>query len=80
MLMHETVAFLFAYTAVRNEAQNLGFSCATSIAINILSRTFLPIRYNIQLLIPFVITMEFCMHTLLSHFPRLIEPLETAPR
>lgn len=30
-----TVAFFFAYTAVRNDTQNLGFNCAISFAINI---------------------------------------------
>jgi hypothetical protein len=30
-----TVAFFFAYTAVRNNAQNVGFNCAVSFAINI---------------------------------------------
>lgn len=29
------VIFLFAYTAVRNAEENLGFSCAIGIAINI---------------------------------------------
>lgn len=31
------VIFLFAYIAVRNVEQNLGFSCAIGIAINIVS-------------------------------------------
>ncbi|ODV89122.1 hypothetical protein CANCADRAFT_32475 [Tortispora caseinolytica NRRL Y-17796] len=30
-----TAIFMFAYTSVRNQAQNLGFSCANSICINI---------------------------------------------
>lgn len=29
------VTFLFAYTSVRNASQNLGFSCAISVAINV---------------------------------------------
>ena len=29
------MAFFFAYTAVRNDAQNVGFNCAVSFAINI---------------------------------------------
>ena len=32
---HIPVAFFFAYTAVRNNAQNVGFNCAVSFAINI---------------------------------------------
>ena len=30
-----TMAFLFAYTAVRSEAENLGFNCAISFCLNI---------------------------------------------
>lgn len=30
-----TMTFMFAYTSVRTPAQNLGFSCAISICINI---------------------------------------------
>lgn len=29
------MVFFFAYTSVRNDAQNVGFSCAVSFAINI---------------------------------------------
>ncbi len=30
-----TMAFFFAYTAVRNQQQNVGFSCAIAFALNI---------------------------------------------
>lgn len=30
-----TMAFFFAYTVVRNQAQNVGFSCAIAFALNI---------------------------------------------
>ena len=32
---HSLVIFFFAYTSVRNNAQNVGFNCAVSFAINI---------------------------------------------
>lgn len=43
-----TVAFFFGYTAVRTGAQNLGFTCAISVAINIYYGTLY--AYTVEIL------------------------------
>lgn len=47
-----TMAFFFAYTAIRNQAQNVGFSCAIAFCLNIyygeLENDHLPFRIHIM--------------------------------